>query len=479
MDIRNFFVKKSRLEDSNNSHVTIPKSNDHQAGDDNVQIASTSSNYKNQNTPAPSDLVGMGKLIKQVELKTYPKQANGRSFHSDWYKKFKWLEYSVQSDAAFCYACRQFQPFANKEKTYTETGYRNWKNALDSKNGFPKHENTEVHITSMKMWKEKLARQNTGISVSTLVNHNILEKHRYYIKSIAEIIQFLAINELALRGAYEAEEHAERSLFSNLFKFTLKKDTLLSECAQHIPKNANYTSPAIQNEIIEILSDMVRESVVADIRNADVPWFTLMEDGTRDKNNRENISIAIRYVKNGKVFEELDAKNFTDLTLDIMEKNNLDTSRLLSQCYDGASVMSGKRGGVAALIQKKLKRNVPYVHCANHRLHLVVIKMVSDVAKIKHFFDQCILLHTFFQHGKVAAIYEGKSIVRVLDQRWSGHLAIVNVISSNFKEILKTLDAIIKSDKFTGEDVAKCIGLKSVMLGIEFRFSLMLMRNIL
>jgi hypothetical protein len=38
----------------------------------------------------------------------------------------------------------------------------------------------------------------------------------------------------------------------------------------------------------------------------------------------------------------------------------------------------------------------------------------------------------------------GKNIVRVLDQRWSGHLAIVNVISSNFKEILKTLDAIIK-----------------------------------
>jgi hypothetical protein len=115
-------------------------------------------------------------------------------------------------------------------------------------------------------------------------------------------------------------------IFSNSH---LKKDTLLSECAQHIPKNANYTSPAIQNEIIEILSDMVRESVVADIRNADVPWFTLMEDGTRDKNNRENISIVIRYVKNEKVFEsllgiyttkELDAKNFTDLTLDIMEK---------------------------------------------------------------------------------------------------------------------------------------------------------------
>jgi hypothetical protein len=198
---------------------------------------------------------------------------------------------------------------------------------------------------------------------------------------------------------------------------------LISECAQHIPKNANYTSPAIQNEIIEILSDMVRESVVANIRKADVPWFTLMEHGTRDKNNRENISIAIRYVKNGKVivgylyYKGVRCKELYRPDAGYHGKNNLDTSRLLNQCYDGASVMSGKRGGVAALIQKKLKRNVPYVDCANHRLHLVVIKMVSDVAKIKHFFDQCILLHTFFQHGKVAAIYEGKSIVRVLDQR--------------------------------------------------------------
>jgi hypothetical protein len=66
------------------------------------------------------------------------------------------------------------------------------------------------------MWKEKLARQNTGISVSTLVNHNILEKHRYCIKSIAEIIQFLAINELTLRGTYEAEEHVER-IYSVIF----------------------------------------------------------------------------------------------------------------------------------------------------------------------------------------------------------------------------------------------------------------------
>ena len=175
---------------------------------------------------------------------------------------------------------------------------------------------------------------------------------------------------------------------------------------QHIPKNAVYTSPKIQNEVIEILAEMVRENIVADIKSSDVPWFTLLEDGTRDKNNRENVSIGIRYVKEGKVFEsllgiyttkKLDAKTFTELTLDILEKNNIDTSRLLSQCYDGASVMSGKKGGVAALIQISLNRIVPYLHCYNHRLHLIVVKMVSEITVVKQFFDQCILLHYFFQ----------------------------------------------------------------------------------
>ena len=31
-----------------------------------------------------------------------------RSFNSEWYKKYKWLEYSAEKDSAFCYPCRFF-----------------------------------------------------------------------------------------------------------------------------------------------------------------------------------------------------------------------------------------------------------------------------------------------------------------------------------------------------------------------------------
>ena len=34
--------------------------------------------------------------------------AKRRSFNGAWYEKYTWLEYSVNKDAAFCYACRFF-----------------------------------------------------------------------------------------------------------------------------------------------------------------------------------------------------------------------------------------------------------------------------------------------------------------------------------------------------------------------------------
>lgn len=85
---------------------------------------------------------------------------------------------------------------------------------------------------------------------------------------------------------------------------------------------------------------------------------------------------------------------------------------MLSLCYDGASVMSGKVSGVATSIENKLGRKIPYVHCYNHRLHLIVIKTISKMTFIRLFFDQCIMLHDFFQHSKIAALYSAKRIGR-------------------------------------------------------------------
>ncbi|KAI6661790.1 hypothetical protein LOD99_9857 [Oopsacas minuta] len=152
------------------------------------------------------------------------------------------------------------------------------------------------------------------------------------------------------------------------------------------------------------MSEVVREEIIFEILDADVPWFTLLEDGTRDRNNIEHVSIGIRYVRKGKVFESLvnvattlssDAKTMANLTLEILRNNGLDSKRLLSQCYDGASVMSGRKGGVQTLIQEELHRKVPYVHCFNHRLHLVIMKLISEVPELKIFLTN-VECYTYF-----------------------------------------------------------------------------------
>lgn len=151
---------------------------------------------------------------------------------------------------------------------------------------------------------------------------------------------------------------------------------------------------------------------------------------------------------------------------------------MLNQCYDGASVISGKVSGVATRIENKLSRKIPYVHCYNHRLHLIVIRTISEMTFIRLFFDQCIMLHEFFHHGKIAALYGGKRIGRLLEQRWSGHLAVTKVVYDNYSSILQTLKEI-KNGRFNSDDVAKSIGIKKVMLDLEFRMAMVVAKKIL
>ena len=53
-----------------------------------------------------------------------------RSFNSEWYRSYSWLEYSVERDACFCYPCCLFTTGEGRShNTFTEVGFRDWKHA--------------------------------------------------------------------------------------------------------------------------------------------------------------------------------------------------------------------------------------------------------------------------------------------------------------------------------------------------------------
>ena len=401
----------------------------------------------------------------QVKLACFPQQSFGnrkRGFVASWYIDRDWLEYSVKKDAAFCYPCRQFSGEIARlgqgihgDSSFTQKGFRDWKHATGTNNGFHKHSTAKDHITCYAIWKEREKRCEKGKEISTLLTSEQIARNRYYISSIVDVLEFLVSNQLPLRGTSESfvsmlDADGGNGLFLSLLEFSIRKDSKLAEIVKSIPKNASYTSHDIQNQLLSAMSSVVTEAIIEEVGEA---WYTLKADGTKDPTGTENVSIVVRYFheKTRKITERLltmttsqlcDAQSLTDLICSNLETNGLSLAKMLSQVYDGAAVMSGRCGGVQRLIQIKAEREIPYVHCFNHQLHLVVVKAIAAEQEIEDFFNVCDALYNFFRKPTVAVDYCGHTLKCLMTQRWTGHQASVNTIVSSFDEIFSALKQI-------------------------------------
>lgn len=430
----------------------------------------------------PSDITPKGatKLNQRFEGYTFPKSADGRSFQPNWLKTFDWLEYSKEKNSVYCFPCRQYA-ITNASDTFCNTGYNLWSKALAKGQGLKKHEASSTHLSAMVAWKEHSSRIANDREISTLVNDTVLEKRKYYIKEIVSTVLFLVKNELPFRGNWNDEDNDESGLFQNLFKHMLEKDEHLRECQDAMPKNALYTSPQIQNELIFIIADCLHQTIVAELNES--TYLTLMTDGTTDRNGNEIFSIAFRHIVDDKpvetllCFEKADDKTamgLFQLIINRMQELGVDLEKLLSQCYDGAAVNSGRCGGLQALIQNHFKRAIPYVHCFSHRLHLVVVEIVKNNDNCRLFFGQVKLFHDFFRRFKVRQLYEGTNIPLLIEQRWSGHYKAILAINNNFDQLFDTLIKIKENieHNLDADDVAKAVGMLDFMMKKKFIFLL-------
>ena len=156
-------------------------------------------------------------LLSRPLLSSYPKKKQGkreRSFQRAWYDSFCWLGYFENVDVCFCYACRVFAKDSVKEKTFTQTGFSNWKTAMETGRGFNKHQNSEVHVRAMACWRERQYRENRGQTVKNLVKLN--PEHKIWLKTVFNTTKYLVANGQPFRGNDENtnfEEQASGGLY--------------------------------------------------------------------------------------------------------------------------------------------------------------------------------------------------------------------------------------------------------------------------
>ena len=152
---------------------------------------------------------------------------------------------------------------------------------------------------------------------------------------------------------------------------------------------------------------MIRDRISAEVRLSG--FFSLMADETKDVSKQEQLSIVVRYVDREGIINErfltfvqaasINAESLSTYIIQALEEHKIDPSMMVSQGYDGASVMSGHCTGV----QKQIKDRYPsaiYIHCYAHVLNLVLVDCSKKVQLTHDFFCLLESLYVFMSASK-------------------------------------------------------------------------------
>uniref|UniRef100_A0A3B3H3A2 Uncharacterized protein n=1 Tax=Oryzias latipes TaxID=8090 RepID=A0A3B3H3A2_ORYLA len=133
---------------------------------------------------------------------------------------------------------------------------------------------------------------------------------------------------------------------------------------------------------IKAMAESVEHQLVTHLRQSQ--FFSLQLDESTDLGNEANLLCFVRYIYAGGLHDEfLFCRSLPTNTTgeaifhslnDFIVKNNLDWSRCVGICTDGATAMTGKQKGLVARIAAVAPSAVT-THCCIHREQLAVKKM--------------------------------------------------------------------------------------------------------
>ena len=441
---------------------------------------------------------------KHIRFPTTTYSNRARSFNPAWYDTYDWLEYSVKLDACFCYPCRLFgsqsSSFSSRpESAFTTNGFKDWKHATGKNGILNGHNNCITHKQSVIAWKQFQLNAKQGTSISEQLENTraeVIQKNRHYLKTIIEVLLLCSKQEIALRGHRESSESLNRGNFLEILGVIARHDKIVLDKMTNGPRNACYTSPEIQNELLQIMGGVVRERICMAVRKAGV--YSVLADETKDCSKQEQLAIVIRYVDEETAVQHehfityvqatsLNAQSLSKYILDTLRNNGLDPTAIVSQAYDGASVMSGKCSGVQQRI-REVAPEATYVHCYAHCLNLALVDSTKHVSDAADFFALMETLYVFISSAKVHAVYTHQQSVlhpskpihqlqRLSDTRWACRYFAVEAVCTTYDAILATLQTIVDGDDRT--KAIEATGILSQVRSFKFLIALVLFWRIL
>uniref|UniRef100_A0A0A9GHJ6 Uncharacterized protein n=1 Tax=Arundo donax TaxID=35708 RepID=A0A0A9GHJ6_ARUDO len=462
---------------------------------------------------------GPYQFLKDSYPQSGPKK-HPRRFQSHWFKSFSWLEYSPAKDAVFCFPCYLFSKKPSGRggsDVFTVKGFRSWKKVKEGKKcAFLSHigsDSNSAHSYNVKYYDNLKNASGHVDNVMEKKSTEEITQNRLRLRVSIDAIRWLAFQACAFRGHDESAKSKNQGNFIEMVKLLASYDEEVKAVVlSNAPRNAKYTSPKIQKEILEIMASSVQKAIRNEIGDAK---FCLIVDESRDESRREQMALVVRFVDKEGIIRErflniVHVHDTLSATLkqeicSVLSHHKLDVQNIRGQGYDGASNMRGEWNG----LQAKFIAECPYayyVHCFAHQLQLALVAASKEVPEVHNFFEHlALVVNTVVSSSKrnddlhanqvaemehlieLGELETGSganqigTLKRPGDTRWSSHYDSVCSLIKLYKTtflVLKDI-ATAKGSGTTPSGRGKAVGAVKLMMSFDFVFILHLMKELM
>lgn len=444
----------------------------------------------------------------QITNWNFPRDKSGRKFNNSYYIRVlpngekvnrKYLIYSKSQKSVFCYYCKLFgNP---KSQLSSISGFNDWRHLTYI---LKRHEQSSNHINNSKKYCE-LKTSLINKSTIDVVEQRLYDTEKKYWQSVVEriiyIIQYLSRQCIAFRGSSKKLYDSNNGNFLKLVETVAKFDSIMMEHLRRIqtsPKKniAHYLGDNIQNEIIHIISEAIKQNILDMVKSA--KYYSIILDTTPDISRTEQLTLVIRFVYLNKTkniaaihehflgfcnVEDTSGQGLYTFILNHLKLLNLDILNLRGQGYDNGANMRGKHNGLQQKIIEANSRAF-FVPCSAHSLNLVV----NDAAKISFevvdFFGIIQELYNFFSASvKRWAILishiDNLTLKPLSNTRWESRIEAIKPLKVNNLEIYQALLEITNDKSKDMDTRVQANNLISKITSFKFLCSIFIWYDIL
>ena len=218
--------------------------------------------------------------------------------------------------------------------------------------------------------------------------------------------------QIALRGHIDDDVQFAEPPTSNegnfiaIIRLLADSNPVLKEHLISGPWNARYTSKTVQNEIIGVIADLIRDYFRQCLEKN--PHFALIVDETTSQ-GQEVLSVCLRLLdfiaypskptKREVLIDLCDLQRTTGAAIaisirDSLQRHGINLANCRGQAYDTTASMSSNKKGVQAEIAR-FAPDADYQGCCLHSPNLVICHP-CQISSIQNMMDSCRELFSFF-----------------------------------------------------------------------------------